>query len=260
MRVIVFAIALALSATSVAQARDFMTIGARTYSFDELAGVPAPSVGDVLRKAPHELPDRRYMALVNAKKTLLRELPAALGTPCDATVSQADIENYARWWDQRAALMYDRATPAPPNPPSTSQSGALRFPTLQLHHDPNDPQVSEYAREVVSGTKHLACIARMYPASPFGDGAVFPAPEAMESFAPIGFGSVAFPYHPCLNVEPLGAIWNLVRAAEEKGILTIHDGATRYQLSSRRRPRPNGFRYQAASCLESPPWSVERAG
>lgn len=260
MRAIIVAMALTLSATSVAHARDFMTIGARTYTFDELAGVPAPSVGDVLRKAPHELPDRRYMALVNAKKTMLRELPAALGMSCDVAVSQADIENYARWWDQRAALMYDRATPAPPNSSSPAPRGAARFPALQLHHDPKDPQVEAQAREVVSGMKHLACVARMYPASPFGEGAVFAAPDGAENFAPIAFDSVASPYHPCLNVEPLGAIWDMVRAAEDKGILTVHDGATRYQLSSRRRPRPNGFRYLAASCLETPPWSVDRAG
>lgn len=256
MRLIVLSVVLALSATSVAQARDYMTIGARTYSFEELAGVPAPTVGDVLRKAPHELPDRRYMALANAKKTMLRELPAALGAPCEGTVSQSEIESYARWWDRRAALMYERATLLNPNAPSPAPSrAASSMPAMRLHHDPKDPQVEAQARETVSGMKYLACIARMYPASPFGEGAIFPAPGTADSFAPIGFGVVAYPNHPCLSVEPVGAIWDLVRTAEERGILKIHDGATRYQLSSARRPRPKNFRYQAAACLEAPPWS-----
>jgi hypothetical protein len=237
---IIFALVVSLACVDQAYAREAMRIGNRTYTTAELEGrvtLPAPRV-------PGGLGPRSIARIGGARHQILLELPNALGMDCDFSVSEEEIAQYAKWWDSR---LQDMLAPAGRSP---SQSDRLAPPT----YSPLDGRVRSVATREIVQFKRWACIAARYPASPFGEAPVFPAPGREAQYAPLTIGDDSIPVDVCLSVVPWGAYWDMLNDAERRGVLQFSDGSLRRELSTSIVSRPRDRRYPAASCLELPPW------
>lgn len=214
-------------------------------------------------------------AAAKARPILLTELPAALGKPCAIQATDAEILTYVRWWDKQieregAYQLAREAAANQPAPPAGAKPYSAAFIEAKKN-DPADANVRKYAAEEIERQKAYACIAAAYPAEPLGANAVLPpaggAPQQGNFAAPQvqftgGAGPSFTPIKPiaqCAAVyqAPGGAIWDMFKEAEEKGVLKFVDGDFRREFSSLRQKRPAGRHFQAQPCYDAPPWTKE---
>lgn len=256
----ILAIALGFVTIPQASARDMFSLGGRVYTFEEIAPTREAAAASIaVRMGLQSAADARTNgALVAMRQIIVRDLPGLLGSPCDTSATAHDVQAYARWWDSKTAEFLSSATPATPDQSGEQQNSVIGPTNIRNNHDPADPTVIRRANEAVGRSKLWACVAARYPSSPFGADARFPAPGQGERIAPIALGEDWPPVDGCLNVQPVGAIWDLMAEGEQRGVLVFIDRYARNRTSTTRNERPSGVRFGSPACIDAPPWATAR--
>jgi hypothetical protein len=256
MRAWVLCAVLWVSVGAGAFAGDWVEIAGRTYTFDEVAPPRSESANmPEVRYGPVSLREaRREGAIRKTRALLVEQLPGVLGTTCDASVHAEEIASYARWWDGQAARFLRGVVPDDIDVWEGGDNSVWGDVRVIRHHDPGDADVVATATADIARLKRLGCVAAMFPEAPFGNSPNF---GTRRGVAPIAMDTNGPPADLCMVMEPLGAIWDLIRLAEQRGLVVFHDRYVRRQLSASAQPRPSSTDYPGWPCFEMPPW--ERA-
>ena len=264
MRLILGVLVALFGAWAPAAAADFFVFQGRTYTLEEMA--EPGTRGD----------DQFWSALRATRKKLSGELPAALGRACMITPSQEELAAYVAWWNRQvAAEVSDLERGLSGDGPPKAQVSADQVRTVKVsRHDPErvrvrlaklksapplsaaDPEVRNRALQAVTEQKQMNCLMEAFPRAPFGESPRFSSgPMPLTEVAPLSLEGT--PVHACLSAPPNGSLWDAIKEAEERGVLTFRHKRLAMGLSARTRKRPAGQAYAAPEpCWSSPPWSA----